>query len=35
MGFSRGAQAALDASLDHFHKLWDTSGVKFAGYIPF
>jgi dienelactone hydrolase len=35
MGFSRGGQAALYASLDRFHKLWNRSGVKFAGYIPF
>ena len=35
MGFSRGGQAALYASLDRFHKLWNKSGVKFAGYIPF
>jgi dienelactone hydrolase len=35
MGFSRGGQAALYASLDRFHKLWNKSGVQFAGYIPF
>lgn len=35
MGFSRGGQAALYASLDRFHKQWNKSGVKFAGYIPF
>src|ERR1700710_438062 len=35
MGFSRGGQAALYASLDRFNKLWNRSGVKFAGYIPF
>jgi dienelactone hydrolase len=35
MGFSRGGQAALYASLDRFNKLWNKSGVKFAGYIPF
>jgi dienelactone hydrolase len=35
MGFSRGGQAALYASLDRFNKLWNRSGVAFAGYIPF
>ena len=35
MGFSRGGQAALYASLERFHKLWNKSGVEFAGYIPF
>jgi dienelactone hydrolase len=35
MGFSRGGQAALYASLDRFDKLWNKSGVHFAGYIPF
>jgi dienelactone hydrolase len=35
MGFSRGGQAALYASLDRFDKLWNKSGVRFAGYIPF
>jgi dienelactone hydrolase len=35
MGFSRGGQAALYASLERFHKLWNTSGVKFAGYLAF
>jgi dienelactone hydrolase len=35
MGFSRGGQAALYASLDRFNKLWNKSGVRFAGYIPF
>lgn len=35
MGFSRGGQAALYASLNRFHKLWNKSGVQFAGYIPF
>src|SRR5580704_15634867 len=35
MGFSRGVQAALYASLERFHKLWNKSGLQFAGYIPF
>jgi dienelactone hydrolase len=35
MGFSRGGQAALYASLDRFNMLWNRSGVQFAGYIPF
>src|ERR1700738_5037268 len=35
MGFSRGGQAALYASLDRFNKLWNKSGMQFAGYIPF
>jgi len=35
MGFSRGGQATLYASLERFHKLWNTSGAQFAAYIPF
>jgi dienelactone hydrolase len=35
MGFSRGGQAALYASESRFQKLWNRSGVQFAGYIPF
>jgi dienelactone hydrolase len=35
MGFSRGGQAALYASLDRFHTLWNKSGAQFAAYIPF
>jgi dienelactone hydrolase len=35
MGFSRGGQATLYASLERFNKLWNKSGVQFAGYIPF
>jgi len=35
MGFSRGGQATLYASLKRFHKLWNRSGTEFAAYIPF
>jgi dienelactone hydrolase len=35
MGFSRGGQAVLYASLERFHKLWNKSGAQFAAYIPF
>lgn len=35
MGFSRGGQAALYASLDRFNKLWNKSGAQFAAYISF
>jgi len=35
MGFSRGGQAALYASLKRFHKMWNKSGIEFAAYIPF
>lgn len=35
MGFSRGGQAALYASLDRFDGLWNRSGLRFAAYIPF
>jgi dienelactone hydrolase len=35
IGFSRGGQAALYASLDRFNRLWNKSGLQFAGYIPF
>ena len=35
MGFSRGGQAALYASMERFHKLWNKSGVQFAAYVPF
>jgi dienelactone hydrolase len=35
MGFSRGGQAALYASVKRFHQLWNKSGAEFAAYIPF
>ena len=35
MGFSRGGQATLYASLDRFDQLWNRSGLRFAAYIPF
>jgi dienelactone hydrolase len=35
MGFSRGGQAALYASVQRFQKLWNKSGIDFAAYIPF
>jgi dienelactone hydrolase len=35
MGFSRGGQAALYASLKRFHQLWNKSGIEFAAYVPF
>jgi dienelactone hydrolase len=35
MGFSRGGQAALYASLKRFHKMWNRSGIEPAAYIPF
>jgi dienelactone hydrolase len=34
MGFSRGGQAALYASLERFQKMWNRSGIEFAAYIP-
>lgn len=35
IGFSRGGQAALYASLRRFHKTWNRSGIDIAAYIPF
>src|SRR6202044_260228 len=35
VGFSRGAQATLYASLKRFHKLWNASGIDPAAYIAF
>jgi dienelactone hydrolase len=35
LGFSRGGQGALYASLQRFHKMWNKSGAQFAGYIAF
>src|ERR1700754_2424470 len=35
MGFSRGGQGALYASLKRFHETWNRSGAQFTGYIAF
>jgi dienelactone hydrolase len=35
MGFSRGGQAALYASLKRFHQMWNKSGIAFAAYVSF
>jgi len=35
IGFSRGGQATLYASLERFHTMWNDSGVDFAAYFPF
>src|SRR5688500_7474167 len=35
MGFSRGGQATLYATLSRFQKMWNRSGIEFAAYIPF
>jgi dienelactone hydrolase len=35
MGFSRGAQSALYASVSRFNRLWNASGIEFAAYVPF
>lgn len=35
MGFSRGGQSTLYASVKRFHRLWNKSGIEFAAYVPF
>ena len=35
MGFSRGGQAALYASLKRFHQMWNKSRAEFVAYVPF
>jgi dienelactone hydrolase len=35
MGFSRGGQGALFASLKRFHQMWNKSDADFAAYVPF
>jgi dienelactone hydrolase len=35
MGFSRGGQAALFASVKRFNDLWNRSGIEFAAHVPF
>src|SRR5258708_10613100 len=35
MGFSRGGQGTLFASVKRFQQMWNRSGIDFAGYIPF
>lgn len=35
MGFSRGGQAVLYASLSRFNRMWNKSGVEVAAYLPF
>ena len=35
MGFSRGGQATLFASVERFNKMWNKSGAVFAAHIPF
>jgi dienelactone hydrolase len=35
MGFSRGGQATLYASLKRFERMHGVEGVTFAGYVPF
>ena len=35
MGFSRGGQATLYASLKRFNRMWNKSGIQFASYLAF
>ena len=35
MGFSRGGQATLFASVQRFNDMWNKSGTQFAAHIPF
>jgi dienelactone hydrolase len=35
MGFSRGGQATLFASVKRFNETWNKSGARFAAFIPF
>jgi dienelactone hydrolase len=35
VGFSRGGQATLFASLKRFHQMWNKSDTEFAAYVPF
>ena len=35
MGFSRGGQGVLYASLERFHKMWNASGAQIAAYVSF
>ncbi|WP_291690021.1 dienelactone hydrolase family protein [Bradyrhizobium sp.] len=35
MGFSRGGQATLYATLRRFHQLWNKSGTEIGAYVPF
>lgn len=35
MGFSRGGQATLYASVKRFGLMWNKSGIEFAAYVPF
>lgn len=35
MGFSRGGQTTLYASMRRLHRLWNASGARFQAYIPF
>ena len=35
MGFSRGGQAALYASVARFQRMWNKSGIEFVAYVPF